>query len=102
MNITNTIAGIATLALAAIPMFALGTAAHAAQPVTVQVSDINLSTPEGASELDRRISAAATRFCRNEAPATGTRLSASCKAAVRAEVTEKMAARTTATQYAAR
>jgi UrcA family protein len=99
MQVSNAIAGIATLALAAIPMFALGTAAHAAQPVVVQVADLDVSTPAGARELDRRINTAASQFCEG---ATRLAETVSCKAAVRAEVSDKMAARSAAVLYAAR
>jgi UrcA family protein len=99
MQVSNAIAGIATLALAAIPMFALGTAAHAAQPVVVQVADLDVSTAAGARELDRRINTAASQFCEGSTRLTEN---ASCKAAVRAEVSDKMAARSAAVLYAAR
>lgn len=100
MKISNTIAGVATLALAAIPMLALGSNAFAAQPVTVQVADLDVSTPAGAREFERRTNAAASEFC-----GPGMRLSehVACKAAVRAEVTEKLIAMKSApTAYAAR
>jgi len=99
MKISNTIAGIATLALAAVPMFALGTVAYAA-PVTVQVADLNLGSSEGALELDRRVNAAANSFCADERVLS---VKVSCKEAIRAEAFEKIAAiKTQATVYAAR
>lgn len=98
-KISNTIAGLATLALAAVPMFAIGSAAHAA-PVAVQVADLNLTSPEGAKELNRRIDIAAASFCADQKPVTGTRLSnGSCKKAVREEISMKLKASAT---YAAR
>ena len=99
MKISNTIAGIATLALATIPMLAMGTAAHAA-PVTVQVADLNLASAEGAREFNRRVEAAADRFCGSQMRLGVT---TACKAAVRTEVSEKLAAIQSApTAYAAR
>lgn len=101
-KISATLASIATLALAAIPAFAIGSAAHAAT-IAVKTADLNLDSPEGARELDRRIDVAAGRFCAKRT-ATGTRMaSGGCKAAVRAEVVQKIAAAKSASaSYAAR
>ena len=89
MNAANRIAGLATLVLAALPAFALATAAHAAT-VSVKVSDLNLNTPAGVTEMNHRIDAAANAFCARRT-VTGTRLApSSCKAAVRQEISQKL------------
>jgi UrcA family protein len=98
MNATNRIAGLATLVLAAIPALALTSAAHAAS-ISVKVSDLNLNTPAGVTEMNHRINAAANAYCAQRV-VTGTRLaSSSCKAAVREEISQKLNAGRT---YAAR
>jgi UrcA family protein len=83
-NFASRIAGVATLALAALPMAALSTAAHAAE--TVKVADLNLMTPEGATKLDGRIEKAAFKFCADRRAVSEWQ---TCRAGVRAELTEK-------------
>ena len=51
---SSTLAGVATLALATVPMLAIASGAHAA-PVTVKVSDIDTSSAQGAKILNKRI-----------------------------------------------
>ncbi|HEX5379834.1 MAG TPA: UrcA family protein [Phenylobacterium sp.] len=91
-KITQTVAGAATLVLAALPMVALSTAAHAA-PQTVQVSDLNLASPAGQQALGHRVDKAARDFCRNQ-EATSGRINAraACLSGIRAEASEKVAA----------
>lgn len=88
-NFTARIAGVATLALGALPALALTTAAHAAShaPAVVRVADLNLATTYGRAEFSQRIDAAAHKFCANE---TALDLKAGCEAAVRSEVNEKV------------
>ena len=88
------LAGFATLALAALPVAALATAGHAAPYAaqTVQISDLNLSTLSGQAVLAQRAEAAARHFCREE---RSLATQASCQAGVRAEVSEKAAGRVT-------
>lgn len=87
-NLTARIAGVATLALAALPAFALTTAAHAANhvPATVRVADLNLSSADGQALFAQRTAAAAHQFCKSE---TSLNQKAGCEAGVRSEVTEK-------------
>ena len=93
-KITNSIASVATLFLAAIPTLALTTAAYAAPAHhAVQISDLNLASPAGQRLLAQRTATVAAEFCK----ATGVErmnLSsvASCKAGVRTEIFEKAAA----------
>lgn len=89
-NITARIAGLATLALAALPMAALSTNAYAA-PATVQVSDLNLSSEAGMATFHQRTAAAAQAFCSTKAPARALSAQSACLKGVRAEVTEKLA-----------
>ena len=99
-RISNTVAGVATLALAALPMFAMATSAYAAQPVTVQVADLDLASTDGARELDRRVNAAAGAFCSDF---TRIAENMTCKNAVHDEVEGKLEAmRISARTYAAR
>ena len=92
----STLAGVATLALAIIPVAAFGAAAHAA-PVAIQASDIDTLSPEGAQTFQQRADAATRKFCRTAtAGQPGLREKAACKAAVQAEISEKFAARNTA------
>jgi UrcA family protein len=87
-NYTARIAGLATLALAALPAVALTTAAHAqsAPHTSVQVGDLNLGTDFGRSTYAKRVDAAARRFCSNE---TSLGIQAACETAVRAEIDAK-------------
>ena len=57
-KISSTLAGVATLALATLPMLAVASGAHAA-PVVVKVSDIDTSSTHGAKILNQRIDVAA-------------------------------------------
>lgn len=98
-KVSNTLAGVATLALACVPAFALSTNAFAA-PATVQVADLDLSTQAGAREFDRRTDAAAGRFCNDIRSVSAN---AACRQGVRAEVNEKLVAMKPATTlYASR
>jgi UrcA family protein len=85
------IAGVATLALALLPVAALSTAhaANASVPYaaqSVQVSDLNLASASGKAMLAQRADAAARHFCRDERSLDAK---AACQAGVRAEVSEK-------------
>lgn len=93
---TSTLAGVATLALAALPILALSTAAQAATPVAVKVADIDPNTAEGARIYGERVDQAANRFCRMNGSASRLTERMDCKAAVRAEMAEKLEARNTA------
>lgn len=91
-NFASRMAGVATLAL----VVTLGAPAQA-QP-SVQISDLNLATAAGKAALDRRTEVAAAQACGNE---RNFSIASPCKAAVRAEVAEKLAAMAPATQFAA-
>jgi len=94
-NFTARMAGLATFALIALPIATLGTACHA-QP-SVQTSDLNLATAAGRAAFDHRTNHAAAEVCGNE---RNLSIAYACKAAVRAEVTEKLAMLAPATQFA--
>ncbi|MEL6878239.1 MAG: UrcA family protein [Pseudomonadota bacterium] len=66
--ITATALGLAALST---PAIAGGEKAPA---VTVEIADLNLSTPEGQERLDRRIETAARKVCGLDAVRTGTRM----------------------------
>ena len=100
-NYTARIAGIATLALALLPVAALSTAhaANASVPYaaqSVRVSDLNLASASGKATLAQRTDAAARHFCRDERSLDAR---AACQAGVRAEVSEKASCNM---QYASR
>ena len=90
-KLTQTVSGIASLALAAIPMLALTTAAHAA-PMTVSVGD--LSTAAGVAAFEQRIDKVATNVCQGLTQGVGTRMvnTDGCREAVRAEAIGKLSA----------
>lgn len=90
---SSTLAGVATLALATVPMLAIASGAHAA-PVAVKVSDIDTTSAHGAKILSQRIDVAAREFCRQTAPGATARLADSaCIRGVRTEITERVADR---------
>ena len=90
-KLTQTVSGIASLALAAIPMLALTTAAHAA-PMTVSVGD--LSTAAGVAAFEQRIDKLSNTMCQGLTQGVGTRMvnTEGCREAVRAEAIEKLSA----------
>lgn len=92
-KISSTLAGVATIALATVPMLAIASGAHAA-PVIVKVSDLDTSTTQGAQILNQRIAVATREFCAQADPVNQGRLpSYACIKGVRAEITENMAGR---------
>lgn len=85
-NFASRISAAAMLALAALPIAALATGAHAA-PVSFKVSDLNLASPEGQTAYDQRAEAAGRKFCAAErAVAART----ACRAGVKLELSEKL------------
>ncbi|MDB5475501.1 MAG: hypothetical protein JWP49_1012 [Phenylobacterium sp.] len=87
-NFAAKIAGIATLALAALPVVALSTNAHAAPaPVTVKVADLDLGSRAGLTAFDRRVQQAGARLCHDQ---QGLTAKDGCEQAVRAEAREKL------------
>jgi UrcA family protein len=89
-NFAAHIAGVATLALAVLPVAALSTHAAAATPARVQVADLNLASIDGVATLHQRVAIAAQQVCATE-KSLGQQ--AACKAGVRTEVQEKLAQR---------
>ena len=85
INYAVRIAGAATLALAALPMVALATAAHA--ETTVKVADLNLLSAEGVSTYHHRADAAGRKFCLPERTVASR---ASCRNGVQVELSEKL------------
>jgi len=88
-NFAAKFAGIATLALAALPVVALSTA-HAQGAERIHVSDLNLATAAGKAVFVQRVDHAARRFCRDERDLD---LRAACEAGVRTEASERASAR---------
>jgi UrcA family protein len=82
------IAGVATLALAAAPVAALVTPAHAAGQERVYVSDLNLNTASGKAAFEQRVDHAARHFCSTELDLAQR---AACQTAVREEADAKAA-----------
>jgi UrcA family protein len=89
-NFAAHFAGVATLALAVLPVAALTTAAHAAPVARIQVADLNLASIDGVATLHSRVAAAANHFCSDEKTLDQK---AACKAGVRTEVQEKLSQR---------
>ena len=90
-NIASKISGVASLVLAALPIAALATAAHA--QTVVKVSDINLLSPQGVSEFNERADAAGRKYCLPERTVAGR---AACRVGVKAELNEKLSVLRTA------
>ena len=90
-DLTSKISGIAMLALAALPIVALATPSNA--QTVVKVADINLLSPQGVSEFNQRADAAGRKYCLPERTVAGR---ATCRAAVKTELSEKMTALRTA------
>ena len=80
-------ANLSLLALAALPVIALSFA-HA-EPVSIKVSDLNLSRPADVRVLDARIDHVANQICANPEARELARLAA-CRKAVRAEAMDKL------------
>jgi UrcA family protein len=85
-NFTARIAGFATLALAALPIAALSSAAHATE-YRISVADLNLATAQGAAKFDARLHRATNVICGSNR-AIAERME--CEAAVRAEAMDKL------------
>ena len=83
-------AAVATLAVAALPFIALGSA-HA-QTATVQISDLSMSRPVQVQEFKNRVDQAADQFCAGYTDPRNLNGVAACKSGVRAELEEKAAA----------
>lgn len=91
-NFAARIAGVATLALAALPVAAIATAAHAA-PMSVKVGDLNLNSPAGLVAFNQRSQAAATAYCRSALlPRSAMETVQSCRKAIKTELNEKLPA----------
>ncbi|THD53331.1 UrcA family protein [Phenylobacterium sp.] len=88
------IAGLATLALAVLPIAALTTAAHAGEHV--HTGDLNMASAADRATFEQRVDHAANKFCNTERNLTNK---AACKAGVHTEADEKAAA---AVQFASR
>jgi UrcA family protein len=84
-------ANVALFAVAALPFIAIATAR--AEPVTVKVSDLNMSRPAHVQEYNRRVDRAADELCAQTTDTLQLSRSASCAAAVRQEAAEKMSQR---------
>ena len=89
-NYAAHIAGIATLALAVLPVAAISTQAVAAPIARVQVADLNLASIDGVAQFHQRVAVAAKQICGGE---KNLGQQAACKAGVRTEVQEKLSHR---------
>ena len=85
-NLTAQISGLAMLALAALPIAALATGAHAHS--VVRVADINLLTADGMATFHQRADSVARDFCSDERSLSAR---ANCRIGVKAELNEKVA-----------
>jgi UrcA family protein len=94
--LSNFTARLAAFALIALPVVTLGAAAHAR--VSVQLAGLDLASGAGKAALAHRVNIAADQACGDER--TPSILNA-CKAAVTAEVTERLASFAPGTRFAA-
>ena len=85
-NFVSRLSSVAMLAMAALPIVGLASAAHA--ETVVRISDINLLSPEGAATFQQRAEIAARNYC-GDVYTLNAR--ASCRAAVKAELNDKVA-----------
>jgi UrcA family protein len=94
MNILNTLSAMGALAMAATPLVAIGSAAHAAEtgprPAYIRVADLDLSRPADVVVFKARVDAAASRFCSQNMTSTDLATLDSCRAAIRQEAAEKL------------
>ena len=88
-NIVSDIATAATLGVALLPWIALSVA-HA-EPVSIRISDLNLSQPAQVAIFDQRVDRAANVLCEGVSQARGESALSVCKSAVRAEAMDKLA-----------
>ncbi|MFI4965555.1 MAG: UrcA family protein [Caulobacterales bacterium] len=91
MTITARVAGLATLALAALPVAALTTAAHAQTAVPherVYIGDLKLGSASDRAIFAYRVDHVARKFCANE---KNLDLKAACQSGVRIEANERAA-----------
>ena len=96
-NLTSSFAGVATLALAALPMTALFAVSAHAQPATMVVGDLNLVSASGQKAVTSRIAHLSHEYCVTERNLTQK---AACEKAIVAEAQAKVAAITTDSRYA--
>jgi UrcA family protein len=94
--LTHFTARIAGLALIALPLATFGAGAQA-QP-SVRIADLDLASTAGQSALAHRVNVAADQVCGDQ---KGLTSQYACKAGVRAEVSEKLAAIAPSSQFAA-
>lgn len=104
MNFVTRIAGVATLALAVLPVAALATNAHAApRAVKVAVADLDIGSKAGMAAFDKRVQLASLKICSDEHTLAAQ---ANCAQGVRMEAREKLTtylnARSAPTALAAR
>ena len=92
-KISSTLAGVATLALATLPMLAVASGAHSSS-FFVNFSYIDTASAHGAKILNQRIDVAAREFCGRTQPGAMARLADNaCIRGVRTEITEGVANR---------
>ncbi len=92
-KVLNTLSAIGALVMAATPLMAIGSIAHAAEtgprPVHILVADLDLSRPDDAATFRTRVDAAAQGFCMHRGD---VRLTAQgvCRQAVREEAVQQL------------
>jgi UrcA family protein len=74
--------------MAAVPLTAVSSVAHAAEAQVVRVADLNLSNTADAARFKRRVDSAATQICGGAHSAL--QIQAACRTAVREEAMEKL------------
>ena len=94
-NILNTLSTIGALVMAATPLLAVGSLAHAGEmtvrPAYIQVSGLDLSRASDAATFRSRVNAAATAICSQDVVRTRTD-ETTCRDAVRQEAVDGLGA----------
>ena len=88
-KILNTLSAIGALAMAATPLLAVGSIAHAETGVHIRVADLDLSRQADAATFRHRVDTAARSFCaaRGEGDMIATD---GCRQAIREEAVSKL------------
>ncbi len=92
-KVLNTLSAIGALVMAATPLVAVGSMAHASEtgvrPAHVMVADLNLGQPSDAATFRSRVDAAANTFCTTRGD-VGLNAASTCRQAVREEAVARL------------
>lgn len=90
----NTLSAVGALVMAATPLMAVGSVAHAAetgvQPAHIRVADLDLSRAGDVKTFYRRVDVAAATFCARDGGSADLSTQTACRDAIRQEAVEKL------------